>query len=362
MINWLEIKQAIYDNVYVPSLYEEVLGFFHVKKRFHSPFRDDKHPDCAFYKNKNGEWLWHDFATRETFDIFTTYQRIYNLSFYEVVCQIAERQNLVEPLKNLGLTFKSYQASNRTLINKRLQDSNNLDILNQYRNLIKQKAIHEEVKSEEYSAVYSDWESHHLSYWNLRGIGPNYLLKSPITVIPAEKILLGDKSVYDDTERSPIFCFLDKQKQKILQVYRPYGDKKNKFRSQTNEPFYLANSQKSPLILSKGYKDAILLHKASFNVFGHTGEGKSFNDDFIKTLDKKKPIFILFDNDAIGIKAGIKVKESLTQQGLKAYIINLPPYIGDRKIKDFDDCIVAFGEKASKKLLKRLIKILKNEC
>ncbi len=363
MINWHDIKSVIYDKVYIPSIYEDILGFFYPKKRFHSPFRDDKHPDCAFFKNKQGEWLWHDFVTKETFDVFTTYQKIYNVSFYEAVCEIAEKNNLVEPLKELGLTFKSYVAANRSNINKKLERSNNIDLLNQYRNLLKAKSEHEEeAKSMHYEAEYRDWEEHHLLYWELRGVGPNYFLKSPITVMPAEKILLGDRIVYYDTERSPIFCFVDKDTQKILQIYRPMGDKKNKFRSQTSVPFYLSHSTKSYQILSKGYKDALLLHKCGFNTFGHTGEGKFFDDTFLNTLDKTKPIFILFDNDSPGIKASEKIQLDLIAKGFKSYIIIIPPNICDKgRVKDFDDLVVYLGEKVAKKILKRLIKLKLNE-
>ena len=359
-MNWENIKKEIYDNIYTPSVYEKTLGFFHVRKRFISPFRQDKHPDCSFYKDKNNIWLWHDFVTQETFDIFKTYQMVYNISFYEAVCQIAEEYNLVEALQELGLTFKSYVAAKRTIVNKQLESSNSIDMIKKYQELIKRKIIDDEDdKKIPYVAQYTHWQPHHIQYWKDRDIDYAYLGTTPILVIPAETVTRDGKVVFTDTEDSPIFCFVDAYTKDLLQVYRPYSSqKKNKFRSNTADPFFLATSPKRPNIFTKSYKDGLLLYKSGFNAFGYTGEGKMPSAELFALLDIHKPIYIFFDNDEAGRKASQKMCKFLEEKNFIVRIIEAAEYVNLGHMKDYDDMCKILGLKSAQKFIKRDIKKL----
>ena len=58
------------------------------------------------------------------------------------------------------------------------------------------------------------------------------------------------------------------------------------------------------------------------------------------------------DNVEPGIKAANKHKNHYEENGINAYIIHIPKYMG----KDIDDLVVRYGIVATKKWLKRKMK------
>ena len=106
-MNWEDIKNCIYENIYTPSVFETTLGFFDRKKRFINPFRESRHPDSGFFQSKLNPniWLFHDFVTQETYDIFQCVEKLYNYNFVEVVTWFAKTYYLEDKLSELGFTI-----------------------------------------------------------------------------------------------------------------------------------------------------------------------------------------------------------------------------------------------------------------
>ncbi len=206
-MDWSAIKKEIYDNVYTPSIFEEMLGFFSARKRFPSPFRDTKDCNCCFIK-QGDYYVFYDQVTKQALDIFSLYQLQNNCSFYDAIVYYAERLNLVESLKALGLTFKSYKASANTLVNKQLAVSNSIDIINQFSRIAEMKRKIEKAEKEvvSYLPTYQQWEPWHIDFWAKREFSPFQLSQMPIQVIPALKI---DKKVIGVDEDAEIITSIE---------------------------------------------------------------------------------------------------------------------------------------------------------
>jgi hypothetical protein len=346
-----------------------MLGFFSARKRFPSPFRETKDSNCLFIK-QGDYYVFYDQVTKQALDIFSLYQLQNNCSFYDAVVYYAEKYNLTESLKALGLTIKSYKASHNTLVNKQLATSNSIDILNQFSRIAELKKKVEKAEKEvvTYLPQYQQWQPWHIDFWAKRDFSPFQLSQTPIQVIPALKI---DKKVVGideesevittvttwsiDTGPDPIFCYVDNTE--LQQIYKPLGNKKVKFRTVQKKEYFLDNGKNRPIIISKGFKDALLLFRAGYSVIFKPGEGQAFSDEFIQLLPNVS-LYCLYDNDKPGIKAAHKTKteiEAVLNNTLKmnttVNLIQMPlPY------KDFDDAVVHLGKVAAKKLLKHVIK------
>lgn len=370
-MDWNKIKDVVYKNVYQPSVFEQTLGFFDKRKKFINPFRPSKSADSSFYQ-KNDVWLFHDFVSNETYDIFKCVQEYYNLSFTESIIWFGNTYGLNEKLAQEGFVIPEKKGFIRGSIDL---------FLNMMKDMVRHKKEDEDFnkKLEEvpvvnlvfyedinvirshdkgYDIIYTEPKEHHIAYWAKRQIDVN-LLKEYVYCVESVIYTDSKRTVFIDSQESPIFFFTNTAKDSG-QIYRPFScNKAYKFRNLSSCKYNLSphpyrTKKTENFILSKGFKDAFELRIMYFNVFGKTGESSSIEKEWLEELhiQKNDRIFIIMDNDAAGIKAAEKHQRALQKLGYQAHIIQIP--IGHNK--DIDDMVCQYGINNTKRWIKKQIK------
>ncbi len=108
---------------------------------------------------------------------------------------------------------------------------------------------------------------------------------------------------------------------------------------------YARKANKEELILVEGYMDVISMYQSGFlNVVATMGT--AFNQEHAKIVKRyAKSVIILFDSDAPGIKATLKVIPILTELGIKVRVLTL------EGAKDPDEFINLYGKERLQNLL-----------
>ena len=419
-INWEEIKSIIYDHIDVSAVFILTLGFFDPNRRFKNPFRPDKHADCSFFQDKKDKriWLFHDFATGETYNIFRAYETSQGVSFIETVQALADIAKCMDKMNEKGLFLNSKQSLSESPISaselmerlkqKKKEEKLKMDGIKTAEYLAAKQAFLEKQEKEGYTKekpvlLYEPyahtmlWQQHHKDFWAKRGVEDGTIsqlaLNAHALALKQVYTLKPDGTrhiVFTDTSNQPLFLYikedwnrkLDTLGDYALQIYRPFSESKaSKFRNIGSHnilfksiPLDLWSIQKDDfffpwkgLFLAKGYKDAILLKKCfpDWIVGGKCGEASKMQPEYMADIEKEFerkdfPIVIMADNDDKGIKAADAQEVNLLNMGYTNVIkFYFPKSMSP--IKDFDDyvCRVVNGmivKKDWKKLVAQFVK------
>jgi DNA primase len=327
-------------------------------KRFKSPFRPDKHPDFAFFKDKENSNIYYgyDFATSKRYDIFQALSETKGISYAQAIVYVAKVYNVESVLKSLKIKISGVTEPSKTLYER-------------YKNALK-KQVEENIRSSENEEDAKEsgtkfqfdlrWGSERAREF-LLARNPEYIRMSPVNLSLAEAPVIKWEERHWATSKDSDPCFIwsetdDYGNLKHRQIYRPYAKKKDKFRNLDKEPFVSIGDHRSwskVVILSKGFKDAFFIGSSGFNVFFKTGEGKSFETSFKERLKhyfpKAEHLIILFDPDDAGIKAAKR-----SEAEFKPYFKSISS-ITFCENKDFDETCLKHGLGKAKKLLKHKI-------
>lgn len=359
-IDWQAIKSEIYKNIYIPSVFEEALGIpFDLKKRYINPFRPSKSADSGFFRDKDDSsiYYFYDFVEGHRYDIFESIQLSYNLSFYEAINWLANTYSLWDKLIGLGWTKKScsssLRGSNMAYFNMiKGQKAELIRIAKEALETIPEKKAYgwsieypNTFNCEGYEiVVYPYHLEDHSDFWDKRG------MNIPDNCFAVEAFISqSGKIIFRDWTGMPMFLFLGENES--AQIYRPFADKKTKFRNLGSTEFAYIGGNKDYIIIEKGGKGFYELREMGFSVIAKAGESSKLNPDTYMFF-KYKYLVMLMDNDPAGIKAAEKQIEYYNRFNINAISITIPKYIG----KDVDDAVVKYGLTTTKKLIKNLIK------
>jgi len=368
--DWQAIKSEIYKTVYIPSAFEEALGIpFDLKKRYINPFRPSKSADSGFFRDKDDAniYYFYDFVEGHRYDIFECIQLSYNLSFPEAINWLANTYSLSDKLVGLGWkkegSSSSLRGSNMAYFNMlKAQKAQKLKIAKDdlmphplydygwdknYPDTFHCQGYKIKIVTAENgdrTGIEPGGHIDHIAFWEKRGM---YFPENCYAV--EEFISESGKVIFRDWVGMPMFLFIGENES--AQIYRPFADKKTKFRNIGATEFIHVGGQKDYAIISKGFKDFNELKEMGFTVAGKCGESSKFDPNAYMFF-KYKYLVLLLDNDAAGIKAAKNQIDYYARLNIKAISITMPESIG----KDVDDCVVKYGLLATKKLIIHLIK------
>lgn len=358
--NWEKVRQAVFDNIHQPSVFEETLGFFDKKKKFINPFRPSKSADSSFYLNeKTGTWLFHDFVSGEHYDIIECVKLVYSLNFREALIYLANTYGIKNRLAENGFIVPNDYQSQRIKGGSDLF----LKMLKAQKKEKEEQKEQEKIKDKNYYNCYWDqqdssillcgeyqivtmsdncWD--HNTFWYQRGMmWPDNCYAVQEFIAPSGKL------IFRDNPGMPMFVFIGVGG---CQIYRPFADKKTKFRNIGSAVFinFAKRNYQYP-IQCKSFKEFYLLTDMGFSAFGKSGEATVFPlDDW--NLTNRKSLVIACDADDKGIEASDRMIEKYKKKGVKAIGINMSR-LG---LKDIDDAVVKYGLLITKKYIKHLIK------
>lgn len=296
------------------------IPFKRLGEAFCSELRKDAKPTCYIFQYKS-RLLYKDFGSGDALDCFAYVQKKYNLSFMECLRVIANDFNL-----KLG----SFSLNTPTLLvpgivhkgNSATQSKKQPTVIKVYRR---------------------GWNTEDKKYWlDQYGLSVTDL----IHVYPLKGFSINDSYIQAEPVCYGYYFGLSDNAIHQWKVYQPYASKGKWFSNCTNgnlQGYDLIEWLGDRLIITKSYKDVLVLKKAGYQAIAPHGEGHNIDSQIINVLKHRfSKIDIIYDNDA----AGIKTSKSLSNK-YNLNNITLPEFGG----KDISDYVKEFGYTALKQLL-----------
>lgn len=262
-----QTKEELLKEVTEEEVYYAFFGEFELNVHYSSPLSDriDKHPSFTISYWKN-ELMWRDFGYDiRPNDCIKLVQLLYDLSYKDAIYAIYEKIVL--------------NNSERTSIKK----------LPPIESFTKCK-----IKKINVDQEY--WMQNDISYKDLQFYN----------IYTGEVWDNGNRVMYN-TLSKPCYVYMFSKEEKIWKAYSPYRDV-NRFYA-NNVAGHIQNDQNigltgsDTIIITKSYKDAIILNKAGFDSIAPHSEGLFVDPWYLDYLRATyKHIGLLYDNDIQGLK------------------------------------------------------------
>lgn len=294
-------------------------GIIPAKGMFKSPFRQDNHPSCSFYKSPNGILYLKDFARNEyTCDFVKAAMLRYCISDYrEALYMIAEDFGII-----------SMRQNREVVVTER-------PIVPDYE--FKKKDITDiRVK------IFNEFNNQHLGFWSKYGIDIQSLRK--YRIYPIQELYVNGKYIPFGNR----LCFgyfhsytiVDEKRIEFWRIYFP-GKKKFKFISNWRKDMIQGYKQLpetgKTLVITKSMKDVVCMSMFGINAIAPCSENLFVPDDILKSLKKRfRFIVVMYDND----RAGMSAMHSIREKHPELTYIWIPKKF---KCKDFSDFVEMYG-------------------
>lgn len=289
-------------------------------KTFRSPLREDKTPSVSLFVSRNGSILLKDFAGT-TMNIWTFLQYRYAMNFHEVLLTVNNDFNLKLTNKHLkvrptmeffGLPQK-YQAE--PSVAKTIQ--------------IKRRA----------------WSTLDEEYWSQYNLSPEFI--EARGVLPVQNYWINGNLIYWHSDYNPTYSY--EFGKGLRKLYAPKA-KKFKFLTNANDSvmqgFKFLPKSADKLIITKGYKDVLVLESLGYHSFAPQSESMTMAESLIGNIKSRfNTIYLLYDNDTTGIKYSDKICK----------LHNFNPIFVPKPEKDISDYTAKYGKDATIELLKTLL-------
>ena len=269
-----------------------------------SPIRVDKKPSFGLYSSDGERIRWVDFATKERGGIFDLLVLMWHCSFKDMIEIIGK--DFIDKSNTL---VHSYAPNSIRVSTK----SKQIDLLCKIR----------------------DWESYDVKYWESYGVPLKWLKYAEVYPI-SHKIIVKDNKTYVFGADKYAYAFVEhKEGKSTIKIYQPFN--KNGFKwSNKHDRSVVSLWTKVPeygdkIVICSSLKDALCLWaNIGIPALAIQGEGYTMSDTAIENLKSRyKHIYILLDNDDVGLKDGIKLS---TETGFTNLV--LPKFEGGKDLSD----------------------------
>ena len=314
-------KDEIFKRVSQEDIFKIVFNQNIVMERLYtSPFRSDETPGCFFWKgDETGKLFFVDFGDSKSHrDCFNVLQDYYDISF-------EESMKLVNLYFGLGLGDDP-RITKETVICCNEEDKKNEH---------KQRVI---------TYVPRPFENKDRIFWTKYEISKQNLIDDGVIPLEMYSSISKKNEKYTIRPIDIAYAFTEFNEERN-KIYRPYAGKKQKWLS-TCTKNDIGSITHLPwigeiLIITKSYKDCRVIRNQGYNSVWFQNEGMIPDNDIIISLCKRfERIYVLYDNDNAGIKAGKKVTDTINSlfPG-KCMHIFLPEKYLELNIKDASDLI-----------------------
>ena len=320
-------REFLVEKIGDENIFNYYFGDFDLNKSYHSVFRTDNKKSTGFYVSKHGSIIYNDFTTCEKYDFVHFVMKLYSLSYYFALQQIAIDFNLI----------KGTKSSSKPAIVKHINQPKKKP----------EKIIKVGVVS---------FKEYHLKYWEQFAITKEELKNNHVYAVN-NLYINGFQISTEDNELRFAYLFKDGEKE-YLKIYSPYD---SDYKWVSSVPLSLIYGiEELPhisdtLYITKSVKDCIVLKKFFTDVIAFQNESKdACTKETMKVLKKQyKRIVLIFDCDPPGKKAAEWYKENYN---LELYFMPTNAY-EKYGIKDCSDFVKHFGLTIFKQYLK-YIKLL----
>lgn len=260
------------------------LGVNNVPCVINSPLRIDKKPSFGLYSLDGKKIYYTDLSTKERGGLFDLLMKLWSLEYADMLIKIY--RDIPK------FPFKETSTSRCT---------------------IRTTSIHQSFT--ELECKVRDWKDYDLEYWKSFGISKQWLEYAEVYPI-SHKIIIKDNERYVFGADKYAYTYVERKEGKItLKIYQPFNTKGYKW-SNKHDASVISLWTKVPeygeqIIICSSLKDALCLwSNTGIPCIAVQGEGYSISDTAISELKRRyKKIYILFDNDEVGLFDGKKLAE-----------------------------------------------------
>lgn len=282
---------------------------------YKNPLREDKSEGCKFYFNSNNTLQFRDTSKGDIYDWLTFTMTYLGLQKREALTYIASKLN-----------------NNFTTVTKLPKQNKLIDI----------KIISKEFTKEEINK--------HFTFYNFK-CNPELLRKA--NIFSVKTLLYNSEIKQDNCQFVYAFLNINFNCKSNYQIYFPDKDKKDRYRSNSNDIFPQLNNigNEKYLIISKSNMDTFILkHILGFNAIGLLNETVLIKRTILEKLNEKYQIILLFDNDKAGRQAVINYKKIYKNINFKTIFV--PFKYG----KDIKDVVLKYDYELIKQVINNKIK------
>lgn len=280
------------------------LGVNNVPCVINSPLRIDKKPSFGLYSLDGKKIYYTDLSTKEKGGLFDLLMKLWNLEYADMLIKIY--RDIPK------FPFKETSTSKCT---------------------IRTTSVHQSFT--ELECKIRGWKDYDLEYWKSFGINKQWLEYAEVYPI-SHKIIIKDNERYVFGADKYAYAYVERKEGKItLKIYQPFNTKGYKW-SNKHDASVISLWTKVPeygeqIIICSSLKDALCLwSNIGIPCIAVQGEGYSISETAISELKRRyKKIYILFDNDEVGLFDGKKLAE-------RTGFINLtlPDFEGGKDVSD----------------------------
>lgn len=324
-------KENILKYISEEDIFRKYIAYeFKLGESFSSPLRiKDNNPNFNVYYNRyTGRVEYKDYAYSQG-TAFTFVMELFKLTFSQALNKIVKDFNL--PLGN-----------------------NTLNVTNtaQPSTIIVEPTIKERVS---YVANTKSFTIKELQYWLDYGISKELL--EQYNVYSCSTIFKNKTLSFISTELQPIFIYYF-PKTGNMKIYRPFSDKKGKWRGNIESEKDVQGMDQLPekgslLIITKSLKDVMTLRALGYLAIAPHGETNHLSKSFISHLQSRfDKIVTLYDRDITGMLSARKIWQEYKIPG-----VFIPKkYQFPNKTKDISDLYKNYGIDECLLTLNKIIK------
>lgn len=271
-----------------------------------SPLRLDNHPSFGLYSIDGKKIHWTDLATKDRGGVFDLLGKYWEKSYSDVLIHI------FNDLPNITKTNICNITTSKSKIISTKEYVSNIDLQCKVR----------------------EWKQHDLEYWQSFGINIKWLKYADIYPISHKIIIKEDRKMVFTADKYAYAYVEFKEGNVTLKIYQPFN-KKYKW-SNRHDRSVISLWTKVPeygdkICICSSMKDALCLWaNTGIPAIAIQGEGYVISETAINELKRRyKEVFILLDNDNVGLTDGKKLSE---QTGFTNLV--LPYFKGGKDISD----------------------------
>lgn len=258
------------------------LGISNIPCKINSPLRLDRSPSFGLFSPNGSRVTWIDFSSGERGGIFDLLGKMWNTSFKETLTKIYKDFNKFDGSAKI-------KSTEHMPIAPRINIGNNDVVM---------------------ECKVREWKQHDIEYWKSYGITLEWLKYANVYPI-SHKIIIkkGQRYVFGADKYAYAYAEF-KEGKTTLKIYQPYNKRGFKWSNKHDRSVISLWTKVPPtgdkICICSSLKDALCLwSNTGIPALAVQGEGYTISDTAISELKKRfKNIYILLDNDEVGLKDG----------------------------------------------------------
>lgn len=257
------------------------LGISHIPCKINSPLRLDRSPSFGLFSPNGSRITWIDFSSGERGGIFDLLSKMWNTDFKETLSRIYNDFNKFNGSAEIKSTKCTYTPN-----------------------------VHIGNNDVTMECKVREWRKHDIEYWKSYGVSLEWLKYANVYPI-SHKIIIkkGQRYVFGADKYAYAFAEF-KEGKTTLKIYQPYNKQGYKWSNKHDRSVISLWTKVPPtgdrICICSSLKDALCLwSNTGIPALAVQGEGYTISDTAISELKKRfKNIYILLDNDEVGLKDG----------------------------------------------------------